>query len=424
MHFKEIISVIIFVAVYAAIITEKVHRTIISLVGALLIVLLGIMSQNEALSYVDFNTLGLLIGMMIIVDVVKRSGLFEYLAIKGAKWAKGDPVKMMVVFSVITALISAFLDNVTTVLLVTPVILLITDALNIEPIPLLMAEIFASNIGGTSTLIGDPPNVMIGSEAGLSFMDFIINLGPVTLIVLILTIIIMRIYYYRGSYSIADFRSKLKKFDENKAIQDATLLKYSLLVLIAVIAAFLFHEKLHLEPATIALFGGALLLLVSRIQPEEVLKEVEWTTIFFFIGLFILVGGIEKAGVIEWIAKEVLALTGGNPMMTGLTILFSSAILSAFIDNIPFVATMIPLIKALGQLTGMDVHPYWWALSLGACLGGNGTLIGASANVVVAGIAKKSGYEINFRDYFKIGFPAMLVGVFASALYLLARYFK
>ncbi|MCG0275967.1 MAG: ArsB/NhaD family transporter [Thermosediminibacteraceae bacterium] len=380
------------------------------------------MTFNEAISYVDFNTLGLLIGMMIIVDVVKRSGLFEYLAIKGAKWSGGDPAKMLVVFTVITAFISAFLDNVTTVLLVTLVILLVTDALNINPIPLLMAEIFASNIGGTSTLIGDPPNVMIGTEAGLSFMDFVINQGPIAFIVLIITILIMKFYYYRGSKSVVSLE-KLKKFDESKAIQDASLLKKSLMVLSAVILAFIFHEKLHMEPATIALLGGFILLLVSRVQPEEVLKEVEWTTIFFFIGLFILVGSIEKAGVIEWIAKNVLALTGGNMMLTGLTILFSSAILSAFIDNIPFVATMIPLIQAIGQLSGVDIHPYWWALSLGACLGGNGTLIGATANVVVAGIARKNGYVITFRDYFKLGFPTMLAGIFASAIYLLAVYF-
>ncbi len=417
------IAVAVFLLTYALIISEKIHRTVVALLGGLLVIFLGILEQHKAIEMIDFNTLGLLTGMMIIVGITKRTGLFEFLAIKSAKWAKGEPWRLMLALSTITAVGSAFLDNVTTVLLIVPVTFSITEELKINPIPFLITEIIASNVGGTSTLIGDPPNIMIGSQTHLGFMDFLVNLAPPAIIVYILTMICLRFIYGRRLKVAEELKQKVMAFDENEAIKDVPLLKKCLFVLGLTILGFILHQFVHMESATIALGGGTLLMLLSKINPEHVLHEVEWPVIFFFIGLFILVGGLEETGIIEAMAVKSLEITGGEMVSTSLIILWLSAIASAFVDNIPFVATMIPLLKTMGELGGMsNIDPFWWSLALGACLGGNGTLIGASANVIVAGMAEHRKYPISFIGYMKVAFPLMIMSIVISSIYVYLRY--
>ncbi|MDS1002181.1 ArsB/NhaD family transporter [Clostridium sporogenes] len=419
-----ILPAIIFVIVYALIISEKVNRVVASLSGAAIMLILKLITQENAFLKIDFNTIGLLVGMMIIVNITKRTGVFEYIAIKAAKFSKGSPIKILILFSIITAVLSGVLDNVTTVLLIVPVTLVITKTLEIDPIPFLMCEIFASNIGGTATLIGDPPNLMIGSAAGLSFLDFVKNLAPVIVIILLVTLLGIRQLYKNSMKTSEEDKKKIMALDESKAIRDMSLMKKCLTILFLTLIGFLTHSYLGFESATIAIAGSAILLAISKVEPDEILQETEWGTIFFFIGLFIMTGVLEDVGIMEVLAQKTLSLTKGNLVMTGIFVLWISAIASAFIDNIPFVATMIPLIKAMGTMGGMDIVPLWWALSLGACLGGNGTMIGASANLVVIGIAEKSGYKISFKDYFKLGFPVMLVSIIICTAYLLMFFLK
>lgn len=418
-NFNMILPAIIFIIVYALIISEKVNRVVASLSGAAIMLILKLITQEKAFLKIDFNTIGLLVGMMIIVNITKRTGVFEYIAIKAAKFSKGNPIKILILFSIITAILSGLLDNVTTVLLIVPVTLVITKTLEIDPIPFLMCEIFASNIGGTATLIGDPPNLMIGSAAGLSFLDFVKNLAPVIVIILLVTLLGIKQLYKNSMKTSEEDKKKIMALDESKAIRDMSLIKKSLTVLALTLVGFLLHGSLGFESATIAIAGSAILLAISKVEPDEILQETEWGTIFFFIGLFIMTGVLEDVGIMEVLAQKTLSVTKGHLVMTGIFVLWISAFASAFIDNIPFVATMIPLIKAMGTMGGMDVAPLWWALSLGACLGGNGTMIGASANLVVIGIAEKSGYKISFKDYFKLGFPVMIVSIIICTAYLL-----
>ncbi len=418
-NFNMIIPAIIFIIVYALIISEKVNRVVASLSGAAIMLILKLITQEKAFLKIDFNTIGLLVGMMIIVNITKRTGVFEYIAIKAAKFSKGNPIKILILFSVITAVLSGVLDNVTTVLLIVPVTLVITKTLEIDPIPFLMCEIFASNIGGTATLIGDPPNLMIGSAARLSFLDFVKNLAPVIVIILLITLLGIKQLYKNSMKTSEEDKKKIMALDESKAIRDRSLMKKCLTILFLTLVGFLTHGYLGFESATIAIAGSAILLAISKVEPDEILQETEWGTIFFFIGLFIMTGVLEDVGIMEVLAQKTLSLTKGNLVMTGIFVLWISAFASAFIDNIPFVATMIPLIKAMGTMGGMNVAPLWWALSLGACLGGNGTMIGASANLVVIGIAEKSGYKISFKDYFKLGFPVMIVSIIICTAYLL-----
>lgn len=357
--------------------------------------LVGILNFEEAKKALELNTIGLLIGMMIIVGITRRTGVFEFLAIKAAQWAEGKPVKILLAMSVITAVLSALLDNVTTVLLVVPVTFSIVDTLRLNPMPFLVTEIIASNIGGTATLIGDPPNIMIGSAVPeLSFMDFIINLAPIAFLVFLVTSgIICWLYRKELTYN-PDLAAKLTAINPLDEIKDYALMKKSLFVLGLTIVGFGLHQTFHWDSSVVALSGAVLLMVIAREEPEDVLLTVEWPTIFFFVGLFILVGGLEKVGVIHAIAEGALKLTGGEMLTTSMLVLWLSAIASALVDNIPFVATMIPLIKTMGQLGGItNLEPLWWSLALGACLGGNGTLIGASANVIVAGIAEKNGFR-------------------------------
>ncbi|KDR93825.1 possible tyrosine transporter P-protein (TC 2.A.45.2.1) [Peptoclostridium litorale DSM 5388] len=412
----------IFIVTYIFIISEKIDRTIISFFGATMLILLGILSQEEALHFIDFNTIGLLIGMMIIVNVLKTTGVFQYIAIKTAKLAKGDPWRIIMFLCIVTAVLSAFLDNVTTVLLIAPVTLVITETLEVNPLPFLVPQIISSNVGGTGTLVGDPPNIMIGSISGLGFMDFILNTGPIALVILIVTIFIFKFIYGRKVTVDEAQKKKLLMFDEQKAIKEKRLLIKSLSVLFLTIIGFSLHEMLGLESASVALIGASTMLLLTRADIEVVLHEIEWPTIFFFAFLFMLVGGLEKVGLIDMLAERITETAETNFFLTALLMLWGSAIISSFLDNIPFVATMIPLISKMSVMTSIDVTPLWWALSLGACLGGNGTLIGASANVIVAGILEKNKYKLSFIDYIKVGFPMMIISIIMASVYLIAFY--
>lgn len=419
-EFQVIFATAVFLITYAVIVSEKIHRTVAALAGAALVVLFGIINPEEATKAIDFNTIGLLVGMMVIVGITRQTGVFEYLAIKAARQAKGEPLRIMAALSLVTAVLSAFLDNVTTVLLIVPVTFAIASQLRISPIPFLIAEILASNIGGTATLIGDPPNIMIGSKTGLGFMDFIINLTPVIVVIYILTIFALRLIYRRQLVARPDLQAAMMNLDERDEIKDPVLLKKCLFVLFLTIGGFVLHQYVHLESSVIALSGASLLLLLSREDPEHALHAVEWPVIFFFVGLFVVVGALEKVGVIEAIARFSLDVTGGQLVPAAMLILWLSAIASAFVDNIPFVATMIPLIQDMGRLGDLgNLNLLWWSLSLGACLGGNGTIIGASANVVVTGMAEKRGHPITFIGYFKVAFPLMLMSIVVSTIYLL-----
>lgn len=419
MNTIQLISIAVFLITFVLIVTEKINRTVAAMIGAMVLLIIRIIDQGNATEFIDYTTVGVLVGMMIVVAIIKRTGLFQYLAIKAAKMVKGDPMKIIILFGIMTAVLSAFLDNVTTILLMIPVTLVISKLLKLSPIPFIMSEVLASNIGGTATLIGDPPNIMIGSEAGIGFLDFIVNLAPPIIVILIVSVYIIRAIYKKELHVEDELKRYIMELDEKTAIVDRKLLVKSLTVLFLIILGFFLHEHLGYESSTVALSGATILLLISGIEIDEILVEVEWPTIFFFISLFIIVGTLEKVGVISMLAKLVIEFTKGNLIFTGLVILWASAILSAFLDNIPFVATMIPLIKGLGAIGGMNIMPLWWALSLGACLGGNGTLIGASANVVTAGIMEKEGYKITFKDFTKIGFPLMIISIIISTIYLL-----
>jgi Na+/H+ antiporter NhaD/arsenite permease-like protein len=420
---QVIFAIAVFIAVYVFIISEKIHRTVVAFCGAALVVVAGILTPTKALAYVDFNTIGLLTGMMIIVGITRRTGFFEYLAVKAAKSAGGEPLRILAALALVTAVLSAFLDNVTTVLLIVPVTFAISHQLKINPLPFLITEIIASNIGGTATLIGDPPNIMIGSATGLGFLDFILNLTPVIVVIYVLTIFILGFIYQKDLNCEPALKQNILSLNEQDEIKDAKLLYRCLFVLGLTILGFCVHQFLHLENSVVALSGAALLLLITKSDPEHALQAVEWPVIFFFLGLFIVVGALEKVGVIEALAKAAVDATGGSLVLTGVIVLWLSAIGSAFVDNIPFVATMIPLIQDIGRLGGIqDLSFLWWSLSLGACLGGNGTIIGASANVIVVGLAEKKGYPITYFGFFKVAFPLMLMSILVAQLFLLAWY--
>lgn len=420
---QMIIATAIFLITYAVIVSEKIHRTVAALSGAALVMLFKIVDLEKSVEAIDFNTIGLLVGMMIIVGITRRTGIFEYLAIRAAKGSQGEPLRIIAALSLITAVLSALLDNVTTVLLVVPVTFAIARQLEVTPLPFLVAEILASNIGGTATLIGDPPNIMIGSATALGFMDFLFNLTPVVVVVYVLTIFIIRLVYRKQLVTRPELQAGIMELDERETIKDPVLLRRSLFVLSLTVFGFVLHQYVHLESSVIALGGASLLLLITRQDPERPLQSVEWPVIFFFIGLFVVVGALVEVGVVEAVAGWALGLTGGSILPTGILILWLSAIASSFVDNIPFVATMIPLIQDMGRLGGIaDLNFLWWSLSLGACLGGNGTIIGASANLIVIGMAEKRGELITFTGFLKVGFPLMLMSILISTAYLLLWY--
>ena len=390
--------------------SEKVNRAIVALVGAGVMILVGVLDQEEAIHGIDFNTIGLLTGMMILVSISRRSGMFQYLAIWSAQVAKAHPAGILFILQITTAVLSAFLDNVTTVLLIVPVTLAICKTLEVPAYPYLFAEIFASNIGGTATLIGDPPNILIGSQVGLTFNDFVYHLTPVILVVMAVQAVIIHVLWGKDLRASPDAEEKVMRMKAVEAIEDWRLLKQALAVLTLVMVAFVLARPLHLEPATIALSGAAILMLLDNWAHHaekaahnihQTFGDVEWITIFFFIGLFVVVHGVDVGGLLRLLANELVAATGGKLATAGYAILWASAFLSAIVDNIPFVATMIPLIKNMAPAFGGPEHiqPLWWCLSLGACLGGNGTLIGASANLTVAGISERNGVPFRFITY-------------------------
>mgnify|MGYP001604193730 CR=1 FL=1 len=433
------IATAIFILAYALIISEKIHKTILAMFGAALMIVLGIVTQEDAFHSmefgIDWNVIFLLVSMMIIINIMKPTGLFEYIAIKSAKVARGEPFMIMAIFSVVTATISAFLDNVTTVLLVAPVTLLICQALELDVVPYLITETLASNIGGTATLIGDPPNIMIASKAQLDFMAFIYHLSPVIIVVLIAYVFTIKLIFGKRLHVKEELKQRVMAMNERDAIKDPVLLKKSLFVLAVTVTGFVFHGALHFEPATIALFGAGLLLLISGTKdPHHILAEAEWGTLFFFMGLFMIIGGVVKVGLIKWMSIEVLKLTQGNLLGTSMIVMWFSAFASAFIDNIPYVATMNPLIIDMAKqlwpnLSGTallhhpDLMPIWWSLALGACLGGNGTAIGASANVIVVGMAEKMGKPISFKKFMLYGMPLMIESVIICTVYVWLRYY-
>lgn len=433
------IATAIFVIAYAVIVSEKIHKAIVAVLGAALMIILKILHQHEAFHVeefgVDWNVIFLLISMMLIVNLMRPTGIFEYIAIKSAKLGKGKPFRIMAIFAVVTAILSALLDNITTVLLITPVTIFIADALEVDPIPYLISCALASNIGGTATLIGDPPNIMIASKAQLTFMDFIYHLAPIVVIMMVFYIFAIKIIWDRKLKTREELKERIMEMDEREAIKDPVMLKKSLFVLGIVLTGFVFHGVLHFQPATVALFGAGLLLLLSKIRdPHHILAEIEWPTIFFFIGLFIIVGGVVKVGLIKWMSVKVLDITQGNLFATSMVVMWFSAFASAIIDNIPYVATMNPLVIDMAKqlwpnLSGIqllhhpDLMPLWWSLALGACLGGNGTAIGASANVLIVGMAEKAGKRISFIKFMAYGMPIMILTVIISTIYVWLRYY-
>jgi Na+/H+ antiporter NhaD/arsenite permease-like protein len=428
------VSTCVLAITYAVIMTEKVNRAIVALVGAGLMIIVGVLNQEEAIKGIDWNTIGLLTGMMILVSISRRSGMFEYLAVWSAKAAKAHPGGILLLLQITTAVLSAFLDNVTTVLLIVPVTLSICKTLKVPAYPYLFAEIFASNIGGTATLIGDPPNILIGSQVGLTFNQFVIHLAPIIVVIMAVQALIIHLLWGRQLKASAEAEAAVMKLDPATSIKDWLLLKQALVVLTAVMVGFVLARPLHLEPATIAMFGAAVLMLLDNWthhsekaahKVHQTFGDVEWITIFFFIGLFVVVHGVEVGGLLQLLGNKLVAATGGNMAHAGYAILWASAVLSAIVDNIPFVATMIPLIKTMAPAFGGPdkIEPLWWCLSLGACLGGNGTLIGASANLTVAGIGDRNGVPFRFVTYTLYAFPMMLVSIAICHVYVWWRYF-
>lgn len=417
----KIFAIVVFVLVMGAIMTEKLHRATAALAGAVLLVICGVMTGKQAIGYIDFNTIGVLVGMMIVVAVIRTTGMFEYISIKAAKAANGDPWKILIAFVLITAILSAFLDNVTTVLLVGPMSIAIARMLEINPVPFLMMQILASNVGGTATMIGDPPNIMIGSASGLSFMDFIANTGAAAVLIIIAQIIVMKFLYKEQLESGPINKTSVMNLDPDKSITNRKLMKQSIAVMVLVVIGFIIHDKLGFDSCMIALGAAAIMLIIGHQEVDQIISEVEWTTIVFFMSLFVVVGGLERTGVIHSISSWLINATEGHYILTMLVLLWASALLSSVLDNIPFVATLIPLVLTMQQ-QGMNVEAFWWAISLGACLGGNGTMIGASANVVLSDIANKHGYPITFKSYLRVGFPFMLMSVGIATVFLLVRY--
>ncbi|WP_211227734.1 ArsB/NhaD family transporter [Shimazuella kribbensis] len=421
----------IFFIIYAFIITEKWNRAVISLLGASVMILVGIIDVHKVFThYIEWNTIALLIGMMILVTITNTTGVFQWLAIKTAKLVRGNPIHLLMMLSLLTAAVSALLDNVTTVLLIVPITFSITRILKVNPVPYLISEVIASNIGGTATLIGDPPNIMIGAaNKHLTFNAFLMNLGPIAVIILFTTLL-MLYFIYRNKLTVTEEdRQKLANLDENESIENIPLMKKSLFVLGLTIVGFTLHSILHVEASVIAFVGASLLLLIglNEHQIEKTFASVEWTTIFFFAGLFTLVGGLQEVGVIKYVAQQVLNLTNGDLSLAAIYILWISGIASATIDNIPFVATMIPLIQEMANSLGVSVNApaintLWWSLALGACLGGNGTILGASANVIVASLAAKEGRGFSYMEFLKIGAPITLVSLIITHIYIFIRY--
>jgi len=421
-----IIALLVFIITYLCIITEWVNKMLAALIGGFVIIVLGVVDQSIAFSAIDWNVIFFLIGMMLTISVMRETGMFMYIAIKTAKIAKGSPLKIMALMFIATALISAILGSVTTVMILVPIVLLISEELKITPVPFIITMVVASNMGGAATMIGDPPNILIASATKYTFVDFMLNLTPVILIIVIFSLGLIW-FLYRGKMRVSnERRAKIMEYNDKNLITNHKLLWITLGVVGLMLLAFIFQKPLHLENATIAMAAGLILVFVGSRKKVEtiILNDIDWITIFFFIGLFMIVEGLVHTGFIDLLAQGVMSVTNGEPKTTSMVILWLSGILSAFIDNIPFVAAMIPMIERIGEVITdpVQIKPLWWALSLGTCLGGNGTLVGASANIVAVGIANRNGYKISFMDYTKIGVLFALESVIISSLYIWIRY--
>ncbi|MQA75338.1 MAG: hypothetical protein GEU88_13515 [Solirubrobacterales bacterium] len=416
------VAVITFIVVLAVIASERVHRTKIALLGAAIVVLFvgSSFDQEAAIEAVDFNTIGLLAGMMVLVYVTQQTGVYDYIAIRAGQLSRGEPLRVVLYLAGTTALLSAFLDNLTTILLVVPITFLLADALDVDPLPLVIIEVIASNIGGTATLIGDPPNIIIAGATDLSFNQFIVNLAPVVAVTL--PVVIAGLYlFYRGRLQIEPKNRRLvMELDAAASIRDADELRRTVPVLVLTVLAFFAHQALHIEPATVALTGAAVVLLVTRLPLEQALSRIEWPTLFFFVALFVMVGALEATGAIDHVAEAVVDLTGGDRTAELLGILWIGGIGSAIVDNIPFTTAMIPVVRELQAGGGDDAH--WWALSLGACFGGNATIIAAAANVAAAGLTERAGRPIGFVSFLRIGIPVTVVSMLIASAYVLLRY--
>lgn len=423
-----IVAIIVFSIVYILIASDRINRVAAALAGSGVILAIGVVGPDDAFfsreTGIDWNVIFLLFGMMVIVGVLRQTGVFEYVAIWAAKKARGRPFRVMTLLCLITAIASAGLDNVTTVLLIAPVTLLVCEKIGVRPVPFLIAEALASNIGGTATLVGDPPNLIVASRSGLGFNDFLVNLGPIVVVMLIAFVGLSRFLFRKDFAANPGQVAEVMELDEREAIQDPALLVRSLIVLVLVLAAFTLHTVIHLEPSVVALLGAGVLIAVSGLRPQSYLVDIEWETLLFFAGLFMLVGSLVKTGVIDHVAAWLVTVTGDSVPVAMMTLLWGSAVLSAIVDNIPFVATMSPVVDQLvnggGPFAGQN--GLWWALLLGADLGGNATAIGASANVVVAGIAKKSGHPISFWEFTRYGSVVAVVTLAIATPYLLLRY--
>ncbi len=410
----------IFLITFALIVSDRVHRTISALLGGIAMILLGVLSQETAFDAVDWNVIFLLAGMMIIANVLRETGLFQWIAVQSVRLGKGDPFRILIILVVVTAITSAFLDNVTIVILVVPVTLVLAASLGVSPIPFLIAEILASNIGGAATLVGDPPNILIGSAANIDFVTFAANMTPISIIILVAFVGLSWFLFKEDLRKKEADNADIEAFDASALITDAPLLRKSLIVMAGVVIGFLFHGALNLEPATIALGGATILMLWGRTDPHHVLREIEWTTLFFFIGLFIAVEAVVQVGIIEQVAQAALRLTGGSLALTSMMLLWFSAVASGFVDNIPYTTAMIPVVESLGE--AMPVMPLWWSLALGADLGGNATLVGAAAGVVVASLAEKSGNPIGFGRFLRYGVITTIMSLALASVYVWLRY--
>src|SRR5687767_1701928 len=414
------LAVVIFLAALALIASERVDRTKVALLGAVLVLLTQTIEQEKAIEAIDWNTLGLLAGMMLIVRLTQETGVYTYLAIRAGQVSQGRPFVLTGALVVATAVLSAFLDNLTTVLLMVPITFLLADALDIDPIPLVIIEIIASNIGGAATLIGDPPNILIAGATGLTFTEFIVHMTPIAFVCLIVATLLVYVFYRDRLRAEPEARKRVMELDARKAIEDADELRRAGPVLVLTILLFFVHKPLHIEPATVALTGATALLFLTRQSVEKALEGIEWPTLFFFIGLFVMVGALEETGFIQEIADGIASVTDGNRSAELIGIAWASALGSGVVDNIPFTATMIPVVEQLQA--GGDDDAYWWALSMGACFGGNATLIAAAANVAAAGMAEGSGRPIGFVQFLKVGIPVTIVTMMLSTGYIALRY--
>ncbi len=410
-------AIAVFVVALALIASERVDRTKIALLGGTLVVLAGTLDQEQAIEAIDFNTIGLLVGMMIMVRVTETTGVYTWLAIRAGQLSRGRPLAVVLSLAVTTAVLSAFLDNVTTILLIVPITFLLADALDVDPVPLIVIEIVASNIGGTATLIGDPPNILIAGHTGLSFAAFIVNLAPVVIVAMI--VIVPGLYLaFRSRLQIApQAQARVMGLDAAKSIEDAAEARRTVPILIIAILVFFVHKPLHLEPATVALAGAAVMLLVSRQPLHGSISSIEWLTLFFLIGLFVMVGALEETGALEQVANAIASVTGGNRTAELLGIMWVSAVGSGLVDNIPFTAAMIPVVDSLAA-----DDAYWWALALGACFGGNATIVAAACNVAASGMSARAGHPIGFMFFLRYGIPVTVVSLVLATGYVMVRY--